>query len=122
MLFTLADCLVPVKFDWKKAQEEEPTAPSSSPVPVYPRLPLAQAAREAAAAGMTYGQYMAQRGIFPPPPKHRRMPSYLEPYLNRCSVCGAIVPKGRKKYCSHGCMYIAQQRRDAQSARGRVWP
>ena len=118
MLFELADCLVP--YGWKKEQddyerehgrEREEAAPPPSPVPVYPRLGLSEAARLAREAGMTYGMYMAKRGIFPPPPKYRKLPPYLRTYLIHCEVCGGVVPPRRKKFCCDACMHIAKQRR-----------
>lgn len=105
----LSDCIVP--YGWKKEQdayerqqgrgEERDAAPSPVP-PAAPRLGLSEAARLAREAGMNYGEYMAKRGIFPPPPRRKErglMTLYAQGVVRHCEMCGKPVPKGQKKYC-----------------------
>lgn len=104
----LSDCLVP--YDWKKDQDayerehgrrgEEAKPPS--PAPELPRLSLSEAAKLAREAGMNYGEYMAKRGIFPPPPRRKKqdlLSLYSKGIAKDCAMCGKPVPKGQRKYC-----------------------
>lgn len=124
----LSDCLVP--YDWKKEQDAHERehgaekAQGSIPLPYpaqgYPRLPLAKAAKLAQEAGMTYGQYMAQRGIFPPPPRRRKRQlswTYSQVFVKSCEMCGKPLPDRQKKYC-HDCKEAARKKR--KMARGLV--
>lgn len=109
----LSDCLVP--FGWKKeqdayerehgAEKAQGSTPRPYPAEEYPRLPLAKAARLAREAGMNYGEYMAKRGIFPPPPGRRKSPlkvDYSQVFVKRCEVCGKPLTERQRKYC-HEC-------------------
>ena len=106
----LSDCLVP--YEWKKQQdayEREHGAEKAQesvhipyPAPEHPRLPLAKAAKLAREAGMTYGQYMAKRGIFPPPPRQRKRQlswTYSQVFVKHCEVCGKPISDNKRKYC-----------------------
>lgn len=106
----LSDCLVP--YDWKKEQdaherehgvEVKGSTPLPYPAQQYPRLPLAKAAKLAQEAGMTYGQYMARRGIFPAPPKRKQrtlLDLYADGAARYCERCGERLTSVQRKYCT----------------------
>ena len=116
----LSDCLVP--YEWKKQQdayerehgaEKKPEiVPLPYPAPEHPRLPLVEAEKLAREAGMTYGQYMAQRGIFPPPPRRRKRQlswTYSQLFVKPCEKCGKPLPDKQRKYC-HDCKAAAYKK------------
>lgn len=117
----LSDCFVP--YGWKKEQDAHERehgaekAQGSTPLPYpaqeYPRLPLAKAAKLAREAGMNYGEYMAKRGIFPPPPRRRKTPlrcTYSQVFVKHCEMCGKPLPDKQRKYC-HDCKEAANKKR-----------
>lgn len=63
-------------------------------------------ARLAREAGMSYGKWMAIHRTGPIAPK---VAAHVRLRAEACGICGAQLPRCRKKYCSDHCQAIGKE-------------